>query len=203
MFLPQRTEATISTSDSSEKQDIKEQTTGVSSAESPRKQSFGNFTDLGSGASISSFSLKSVQFRIDAKNNQKSEEIDSDTLPKEPFTQQDLLTAWKDYIEQVEKLGKKLQASSLRIQDPILKEKNVIFLDAPSQNIKSEILANEYNLMQFLKNRLKNHSIALEIVVNERDFRPKTAFTPQDKYNRLLETNPILEQFRKEFNLNI
>lgn len=203
MFLPQRTEATISTSDSSEKQDIKEQTTGVSSAESRRKQSFGNFTDLGSGASISSFSLKSVQFRIDAKNNQKSEEIDSDTLPKEPFTQQDLLTAWKDYIEQVEKLGKKLQASSLRIQDPILKEKNVIFLDAPSQNIKSEILANEYNLMQFLKNRLKNHSIALEIVVNERDFRPKTAFTPQDKYNRLLETNPILEQFRKEFNLNI
>ncbi|GIM59775.1 DNA polymerase III subunit gamma/tau [Capnocytophaga canimorsus] len=203
MFLPQRTEATISTSDSSEKQDIKEQTTGVSSAESPRKQSFGNFTDLGSGTSISSFSLKSVQFRIDAKNNQKSEEIDSDTLPKEPFTQQDLLTAWKDYIEQVEKLGKKLQASSLRIQDPILKEKNVIFLDAPSQNIKSEILANEYNLMQFLKNRLKNHSIALEIVVNERDFRPKTAFTPQDKYNRLLETNPILEQFRKEFNLNI
>ncbi|CEN33298.1 conserved hypothetical protein [Capnocytophaga canimorsus] len=103
----------------------------------------------------------------------------------------------------MEKSGKKLQASSLRIQDPILKEGNVIFLDVPSQNIKSEIAANEYNLMQFLKNRLKNHTIALEIVVNERDFRPKTAFTPQDKYNRLLETNPILEQFRKEFNLNI
>ncbi|ATA76331.1 DNA polymerase III subunit gamma/tau [Capnocytophaga canimorsus] len=203
MFHPQRAETTISTSKISQNQGLKEQDTGFSSAESSQIQSFDNFTALSSGTSVSSFSLKSVQFRIDAKNNQKSEEVDSDTLPKESFTQQDLLKAWKDYIEQVEKSGKKLQASSLRIQDPILKEGNVIFLDVPSQNIKSEIAANEYNLMQFLKNRLKNHTIALEIVVNERDFRPKTAFTPQDKYNRLLETNPILEQFRKEFNLNI
>ncbi|WP_404812379.1 DNA polymerase III subunit gamma/tau [Capnocytophaga canimorsus] len=203
MFHPQRAETTISTSKISQNQGLKEQSTGFSSAESSQIQSFDNFTALSSGTSVSSFSLKSVQFRIDAKNNQKSEEVDSDTLPKESFTQQDLLKAWKDYIEQVEKSGKKLQASSLRIQDPILKEGNVIFLDVPSQNIKSEIVANEYNLMQFLKNQLKNYSIALEIVVNERDFRPKTAFTPQDKYNRLLETNPILEQFRKEFNLNI
>ncbi|CEN46604.1 hypothetical protein CCAN11_1130016 [Capnocytophaga canimorsus] len=37
MFLPQRTEATISTSDSSEKQDIKEQTTEVFISRIPSK----------------------------------------------------------------------------------------------------------------------------------------------------------------------
>ncbi|CEN33297.1 conserved hypothetical protein [Capnocytophaga canimorsus] len=62
MFHPQRAETTISTSKISQNQGLKEQDTGFSSAESSQIQSFDNFTALSSGTSVSSFSLKSVQF---------------------------------------------------------------------------------------------------------------------------------------------
>jgi hypothetical protein len=57
-------------------------------------------------------------------------------------------------------------------------------------------------LVAFLRAKLHNHEIALEIEVNE-EVKSKVAFTPQDKFNRLNEINPNLEVLKKMFDLDL
>ena len=57
-------------------------------------------------------------------------------------------------------------------------------------------------LLGYLRGHLHNHDITIEVVVNE-SAKSKIAFTAQDKFNRLNEINPNLEELRKIFDLLI
>ena len=56
--------------------------------------------------------------------------------------------------------------------------------------------------MGYLRGHLHNHDISIEVIVNE-SMKSKIAFTTQDKFNRLKEINPNLEELRRLFDLEI
>jgi len=55
--------------------------------------------------------------------------------------------------------------------------------------------------MSFLRKRLNNYDIALDITVNE-EMEKKYAYTPQEKYSKLIEKNANLELLKKTFDLD-
>jgi hypothetical protein len=49
---------------------------------------------------------------------------------------------------------------------------------------------------------LHNHDIAIEIIINEA-ISVKKAFTPKEKFDRMVEINPNLELLKRTFDLEL
>ncbi|MBC7439779.1 MAG: DNA polymerase III, partial [Flavobacterium sp.] len=72
----------------------------------------------------------------------------------------------------------------------------------PNDSTKIEFESEKLELLGYLRGKLHNHDITIDVIVNEK-VENKFAFTPKDKYNRLNEINPNLELLKKTFDLDI
>ncbi|UJH91501.1 hypothetical protein LZ575_01780 [Antarcticibacterium sp. 1MA-6-2] len=68
--------------------------------------------------------------------------------------------------------------------------------------MKKDLERGQNPLMGFLKKKLQNTFIVLEIQVNETKAK-QYAFTNIEKYNKLKEKNPLIEKLRTTFDLDI
>jgi DNA polymerase-3 subunit gamma/tau len=68
--------------------------------------------------------------------------------------------------------------------------------------MRVELERAQHNLLEFLKRKLNNYDITIEITVNEAAER-RYAYTTREKYEKLKEKNPDLEILRTTFDLDI
>ena len=148
---------------------------------------------------VSGFSIKSVQVKTEHQKNNKEIIIDPNSLPKEPFTQEAFQNYWDNYIEELLTKGERIQASILKIANLKLVG-TTIDLEVSSNTAKTGILNMEHHLLDYLHRSLCNYDINIQINVNE-EIAKKIAVTPEDKYERLLEENPLLQDFKNAFSL--
>lgn len=78
----------------------------------------------------------------------------------------------------------------------------IITIELPNETMKNDMERGQNPLMAFLKKKLQNTLITLEINVNEQAAK-KYAFTDIEKYNKLKEKNPLIEKLRTTFDLDI
>lgn len=149
---------------------------------------------------VSGLSLSSLKAKKEHQSNKKPVEITGE-FPSQEFSQEELFSHWKDYAKKLDEAGKKIMASNLLADEPKLKEGFKIFIELPNGTMKKEIEREQGPLLAFLKEKLQNHSLALEIAVNEETAK-KFAFTPEEKYEKLREKNPAIDLLRKEFDLD-
>lgn len=150
---------------------------------------------------VSSFSIRSIHVKTEAKKNQKEDIIDPNSLPREAFSTESFLHFWQVYINNLLANGERIQASYLQMSEPKLKDK-VIHLEVSNETAQTEVLRDEARLLSFLRRSLKNYDITLSLIKNE-ELTKKILITPDDKYEKLIEINPLLRDFRKEFDLNL
>ena len=98
--------------------------------------------------------------------------------------------------------GQKILASNLNTDIPKLKEDFKIHIELPNGTMKKEIEREQFELMEYLRAKLNNHFIQLIISVNEATAK-KFAFTPEEKYEKLREKNPVIDLLRTEFDLDL
>lgn len=150
---------------------------------------------------VSGLSLKSIA----AKKKHKEEQLKKKKTHKveilEEFTETELLQAWDKYIKYLNKKGQKILASNLAADRPEL-EGTIIKLELPNDTMKKEIELEQGALMSYLKEKLRNTDLSLEINVNE-EVSKKYAFTPIEKYNKLKEKNPLVQKLKDTFDLDI
>lgn len=150
-----------------------------------------------SGLSISGLQQKKqiLQKKVDRVIKEEA------LLLKKPFTENALLAAWNEYIVRLDKKGEKIMASNLQTDTPKLVD-TTIHLEFPNETMRVELERAKHGLMEFLKRKLENHSITLEITVNEEAER-KYTYTAVEKYAKLKELNPNIEILRKTFDLDL
>jgi len=149
---------------------------------------------------VSGLSLSSIKAKK-AHENTKTSEVDQEELPKEPFTEAEMQTHWDDFVDQLEDKGRKILASNLQTDVPKLKNDHTIWIELPNSTMKKEVEREQSLMLNYLKEKLNNHSITLHITVNE-EVAKKFAFTPEEKYEKLREKNPAIDLLRKEFDLD-
>ena len=149
----------------------------------------------------SGLSLKSIRKKKEHQIRQLDVVIDEEDLPKEPVTQEALTEAWNDYTASVSKKGEKILASILQMDKPKLKN-TAIHLTYSNNTNKIELERAQFPLLAYLRKKLKNYDLHLEITVNE-EVAKKYAFTPREKYEKLKEKNPNIELLKKAFGLDI
>lgn len=151
----------------------------------------------------SALSLKSIQEkkRLEAQKIIKKEVLDPSKMPKNEFTETQLLELWNTYGQQMERKGERIIASLFSMNKPTLLENFVIHLELPNKTMEADVAAIEKPLLRFLYEELNNYSISLQTKVNEAVAK-KHAFTPQDKYDKLKETNPLIDLLRAKLDLD-
>ena len=112
-----------------------------------------------------------------------------------------MLLQWSKYAQRLSDKGHKIMESLLLICDPKLNGNKIIH-ELPNEGSKIEFETEKNELLGYLRGKLHNHDIEIEVIVNE-SVENKFAFTAQDKYNRLNELNPNLELLKKTFDLDI
>ena len=149
----------------------------------------------------SSLSLKSVYQKKEVKKETHSEE-NFDNHPKTAFTQKELETAWNQYHAKLISNGKKSIAASLIANTPKLLEQYKIQLTLPNTLMSDQVEKEKPKLIKHLRESLNNYGLSIEILVNE-TVTKKFAYTPQEKYNKLLEKNPELAKLKDAFKLDL
>jgi chromosomal replication initiation ATPase DnaA len=97
--------------------------------------------------------------------------------------------------------GKRLLATYMQMNDPTLNG-STITLELPNQSTREEFTTSYHELLGYLRGKLHNHDITIEVIVNEA-VESKYAFTPQEKFERLKQINPNIEVLRKTFDLDL
>jgi DNA polymerase-3 subunit gamma/tau len=150
---------------------------------------------------VSSISLASIRAKKEMAEVQKSTVKEVVHLASEPFTETEMLEQWLKYAQRIENKGFRIVASLLTINDPIL-EGTTIIHELPNESSKIDFEKEKPELLGYLRGKLHNHDITIDVKVNE-TLVLKKSYTPQDKYNRLAELNPNLELMRNLFGLEI
>lgn len=111
-------------------------------------------------------------------------------------------SVWNKYYYNLQDLGKKNIASILIADKPSLLANFEISITLPNQLMKKQLEADKHNLLGFLREKLNNYGINVTIRVNE-VIEKRFAYTPQEKYEKLKEKNPLLEKFKNTFGLDL
>ena len=149
----------------------------------------------------SGLSLKSIKT---IKNHEfKSNEsiVHPEKLPKDEFTEEDLVLSWNKYSEKIENLGKYNLASILRIDKPKLEDYNIC-LELPNTTNKIELESNQHDLLKYIRKDLNNYDIKLKVTINEK-IEKKFTYTSKEKYELLKSKNTLIEKLRVDFKLSI
>ena len=90
----------------------------------------------------------------------------------------------------------------MEISEPSIYEENKILFNVPSKSNKKEIDLDRENICDFLRSNLKNDQIVLEVNIDE-SMNKEYYSTPQEKFDKLNEINPILNEFKKDLKLDL
>jgi DNA polymerase-3 subunit gamma/tau len=149
----------------------------------------------------SALSLNSIHKKNEQKKNAIVTNNSNEDLAKETFTQIEFIQLWMEYIDYLDKKGEKIMASIMNADVPKV-HKNTIKLVFPNSMMKAELVKIKPKLLKHFREKLNNHSIKFEIKVNEENEK-KFAYTPEEKYNKLLEKNKALAKLKKTFKLDL
>lgn len=150
---------------------------------------------------VSSLSISSVKRKKDWEQQQKpTEKVDN--LPTEVFSEEELLKVWNHYQQMKYKKGDQNVASLLKISTPTLIDKNLVIFNVPTDLNKVELEREFTDFVPYLRANLKNYDLLIKVVVDQKTEK-NFIYTPEEKYNRLKEINPVIDKLRKELDLDL
>lgn len=148
---------------------------------------------------VSGLSLSSIAYQKNIKANQPT--IGKSTR-EETIGQESLETAWKALSSQLEADGEYNLAALLNLDSPRLKNKVEIHLNFPNKTNKLELESEKGKIIGALADALKNDLLQFVIHVSQEE-QQNYVYTPRDKYEQLVKINPLVDDIRKEFDLDL
>jgi len=149
----------------------------------------------------SALSLNNIHKKKELKKSIINTTPNREDLPKDPFTEAQFLQLWDDYVARLNKKGEKIVASIMNADRPKVNIEK-IELTFPNSMMEAEFNKIKPKLLRFIREELNNFSIDFTIQVNEENEK-KFAYTPQEKYNKLLEKNKALAKLKSTFKLDL
>ena len=146
------------------------------------------------------YSLKGFNQQKEVKKTVVEENFDQH--PKTTFTEEKLQELWKAYVALLNSKGERSMASIVGTDIPSLGTDYKITFTVPNKLMEDQFIKGRPGLMKFLRAQLNNYGISIVVELNEA-IEKKFAYTPQEKYNKLKEKNPLLEKLRQAFELDL
>ena len=144
-----------------------------------------------------STSLKNI-----ANTQMRTEGAQTSTMPKAdlqtPFTEEELIESWNAYANSIDK---KIFLKNLMLNNlPKLQDNFYFEVVVHNPAMQEELFNNAIDILGALRNRLKNSHIQMRVRISEGNEK-HLAYTSTEKYEHLVEINPLLDKLAKEFDL--
>lgn len=146
--------------------------------------------------SLRSSSIKNHKVQVESTN----EEIRADKVLTS-FNQSDLNVVWPKITEMM--INSQVIYALLKQINPILEKDFKIRISVGSRVQSKYFEEARDEIIPLLRNELKNDAISVIVKVEESGSNAKIVYTAEERYQFLLEKNPQLDDFRKEFQLDI
>jgi DNA polymerase-3 subunit gamma/tau len=135
---------------------------------------------------------------VEEKANQESPE-DLSKKPADEFTAERFENVWSSYVGSVER-DKNFYATLSKHKPEI--NSNVILLTVDNKVQADVIRDRKAEILGFIREKLNNYQIQIETRVTEITSKDKP-YTSQDKYNKMVEKNPVLKNLKDQLSLEI
>lgn len=145
-------------------------------------------------------SLSSLRKPVAASSGEKTEILNT---ASDSFDHADLVRHWNNYAEMMKKEGKHQLHATLTMSPPLLKDG--VHVELVLHNLsQDELMRDERNaLVDYLRKHLNNYSINLLTSIQTLETDPEMAFTNKEKYQKMKEKNPHLDEFRRQLGLEL
>lgn len=153
------------------------------------------------GKKVSSFSLASIQKKKEWEEKQKTDTVE-EQLPEDAFTQEQLNELWQQYQAKKTQQREQNLASLFQLNSPVLLDDFRIEYTVPSPLNKVELEREFVHFLPYLRKSLNNYALQINVLVKESEEK-NYIYTPEEKYNRLREINPHIDDLRKELDLDL
>ena len=149
----------------------------------------------------SPFSLTSVNRKKEIAEIVVVDPVEVEGLPSDKFAEEQAAQLWKEYGLDLFKKGDKIVASIIGACTPKSNGNN-LHITLPSEQMKGQLERFKGPLLTFLREKLNNFKINIVIDVNQ-EVAKKFAYTPQEKYMKFRENNPLIDLLKKTFDLDL
>ena len=146
--------------------------------------------------------MSSIREKKDWKDK-KEDTLSIKNEKKEDFNEKDLLNIWDQYYILKKTNMQQNIASILKINNPKLKENYSIEFEVPSEINKVELEKELFEILDFLKFKLNNSLIKINIIVNELEQKKSFIYSHEEKFKKFVETNSLILKLKDEFGLEL
>ncbi len=109
---------------------------------------------------------------------------------------------WNEYTQNVKSPSVKTTISNADFE-----LKDAAIQVTVGSTMAKEMVQQEVELMQFIRDQLGNQELIMEILIDpdklpeEAKVKPKKLFSTKEKYDQMLNVNPLIDEMRKRFDL--
>jgi len=121
---------------------------------------------------------------------------------RKPFSSDDFLQLWNTYAADIKKAGKINMFTIMTANPPTVLDGFKIELVIDNRIQEELLILEKVDLLNFLRIKLENFGIDI-ITRQAEQNEKKRLYTSHEKYQHMLTKNPILEEFRRKFNLDV
>lgn len=128
---------------------------------------------------------------------------DSGSYKNNPVEHENVISTLKLFAEKLQKDGRKQLAVTLGKHEPVLIGESVIEIIVDNAIQAAEIQENKNELLHWMKTGLLNNTIEINHrVVNGAESKA-IAYTPAEKFSKMVEKNPDLNLLKQQFDLEL
>ena len=86
---------------------------------------------------------------------------------------------------------------------PIIETIDHLIFTVDSAAVEKDMNDEKLELLTFLRKSLLNYQINLSLIVSSENLASEVPYTPSEKFKKLAEINPAMNELKKQFDLEI
>ncbi|MEI7595228.1 MAG: DNA polymerase III subunit gamma/tau [Bacteroidota bacterium] len=147
------------------------------------------------------FSAGTSNIQKTNQEEKKNEIIQSNDKRDTKFSAEELNVVWNEFAKSIQKDNPSF-ASTLTISNPELLDNFIININIVNKAQEIEFEEKRNDLVNFLREKLNNYQIMVQLVLNVSTVEAKP-YSPKDKFIHLLNKNPLLNDMKNAFGLEL
>jgi len=151
-----------------------------------------------SGLSLAAIKAKRAQTALEKSKQQEKERR------TKHFNSEDFERHLDRYIKELEASGQKILSSNFQLAKRSYDfESCTVELEVPNDTIQRELQMVANDALSYLRNHLENDLITFSYVISKEALVSEYAYTPEEKYQKLVSKYPDIETLKKHFHLDL
>ena len=150
-----------------------------------------------SGLSLAAIKAKRAQTALEKSKQEKERRT-------KHFNSEDFERHLNRYIKELEASGQKILSSNFQLAKRSYDlESCTVQLEVPNDTIQRELQMAANDALSYLRNHLENDLVTFSYVISKEAPVSEYAYTPEEKYQKLVSKYPDIETLKKRFHLDL